>query len=175
MDGHRFLGFEGRQPPGIVVGPARIATRSRIVIPSLARVERTLSVDIAYTTLRMRVLERLAGNRLGIAYRWIDATAVALMSRLPAFCRVIGLRAGHEPHIGPLVRSYRDHDGKPTFEIGPGHYHPSLGRELRQHGLFHSGFHAALAGELPIGEVATAATAVEHVTSFRAMDDYLDA
>jgi len=118
MDGHRFLGFEGRQPPGIVVGPARIATRSRIVIPSLARVERTLSVDIAYTTLRMRVLERLAGNRLGIAYRWIDATAVALMSRLPAFCRVIGLRAGHEPHIGPLVRSYRDHDGKPTFEIG---------------------------------------------------------
>ena len=44
------------------------------MIPSLEIVQRTLSADIAYTISRMKVLERLPGNPIAIAYRWIDTT-----------------------------------------------------------------------------------------------------
>jgi hypothetical protein len=57
----------------------------------------------------MEVLERLPGNPIGINYRWVDETAVALMSRLPSFSRVVGLRAGHEQRIEELVCWYREH------------------------------------------------------------------
>jgi ribosomal protein S18 acetylase RimI-like enzyme len=143
--------------------------------PSLDLVQRTLAVDVSYTISRMNVLERIPGNPICIAYRWIDETAVALMARLPSFARVVGMRAGHEPHIEPLARWYREHGIKPTFEMVPGHYDTSLGRELARLGFFQSGFHASLIGEpgpagpadgeIEIGRVATAET----------MEHYLDA
>jgi hypothetical protein len=39
-------------------------------VPSLDRVQLTLNVDIAYAISRMKVLERLPGNPIGINYRW---------------------------------------------------------------------------------------------------------
>jgi ribosomal protein S18 acetylase RimI-like enzyme len=81
---------------------------SDTIVSSLDRVQRTLAVDVAYTISRMKVLERLPGNPLGIDYRWVDETAVALMSRLKPFARVVGLRAGQERHIEPLVSWYRE-------------------------------------------------------------------
>lgn len=113
---------------------------SGAVVPSLDRMQRTLAVDISYTISRMKVLERLPGNPIGINFRWVDETAVALMSRLPSFCRVVGLRVGHEQHIEQLVGWYREHDIKPTFEMVPGHYAPSLGRELTRLGFSNPGF-----------------------------------
>jgi ribosomal protein S18 acetylase RimI-like enzyme len=149
------------------------------MVPALERIERTLAVDIAYTMSRMKVLERLPGNPIGIAYRWVDKTAVALMSRLPAFSRVVGLRAGHEPHIEQLVGWYREHGIKPTFEMVPGHYVASLGRELMRFGFYQSGFHVSLIAE-PAGtarsdESADDALTIEQVTTAEAMEDYLDA
>jgi hypothetical protein len=117
------------------------------IVPCLDRVQRTLAVDVSYTISRMKVLERLPGNPIGIGYRWVDETAVALMSRLPSFARVVGLRAGQESQIQPLVSWYRDHSIKPTFEIVPGQYDANLGRELARLGFFQSGFHVSLIGE----------------------------
>ena len=146
------------------------------MIPSLETIGRTLAIEIAYTISRMKVLERLPGNPLGIAYRWIDETAVALMARLPAFSRVVGLRAGHQHHIEPLVQWYRDHDAMPTFEMVPGHWDERLGRELMRCGYFQSGFHASLIAELPTPAVAAAgADTIEPVTSPAVMEDYLEA
>jgi len=145
------------------------------LISSLETVQRTLSADIAYTMSRMKVLERLPGNPVGISWRWIDDTAVALMSYLPAFSRVVGLRADHEHHIDPLVRWYREHDVKPTFELVPGHYEAGLGRELARHGFLQSGFHASLVASLPAPGPTTAAHIVEHVTTRSMMEDYLEA
>src|SRR5262245_53584613 len=90
-------------------------------IPSLDQIQRTLATDISYTISRMKVLERLPGNPIGINYRWIDDATVALMARLPAFSRVVGLRAGHEAHIEEIASWYRQHGIKPTFEMVPGH------------------------------------------------------
>jgi ribosomal protein S18 acetylase RimI-like enzyme len=148
---------------------------SDAAVPSLDRMQRTLAVDISYTVSRMKVLERLPGNPIGINYRWVDETAVALMSRLPSFSRVVGLRAGHEQRIEELVSWYREQGIKPTFEMVPGHYAASLGRELTRFGFFQSGFHVSLIGE----PVRTARTddslTIERVATADTMEDYLDA
>jgi ribosomal protein S18 acetylase RimI-like enzyme len=148
---------------------------SDAVLPSLERMQRTLAVDISYTISRMKVLERLPGNPLSIHYRWVDETAVALMSRLPSFCRVVGLRAGHEQRIEELVCWYRGHDIKPKFEMVPGHYAESLGRELTRLGFFQSGFHVSLIGEPARAAPADDPVNIEQVTTADTMEDYLDA
>jgi ribosomal protein S18 acetylase RimI-like enzyme len=146
------------------------------IAASLERVERTLAVDISYTLSRMKVLERLPGNPLTINYRWIDETAVALMARLGPFCRVVGLRAGHERHIEPLLSWYREHGISPKFEMIPGHFDASLGKEMTRLNLFQSGFHVSLVGE-PARSASAADDAIdiEQVTTAGAMEDYLDA
>jgi ribosomal protein S18 acetylase RimI-like enzyme len=144
------------------------------LVPSLVRMQRTLAVDISYTVSRMKVLERLPGNPIGIYYRWVDEMAVALMSRLPSFSRVVGLRAGHEQHIAELVYWYREHGVKPTFEMVPGHYDESLGRELTRLGFFQSGFHVSLIGEPAIAASAADPITIEQITTAEAMEDYLD-
>jgi hypothetical protein len=144
-------------------------------ISSLDVVQRTLAVDVSYTISRMKVLEQIPGNPLGIAYRWVDETAVALMARLPAFARVVGLRAGHEHHIAPLAGWYREHDIKPKFEMVPGHYAADMGRELARLGFFQSGFHVSLIGKpAPAAPVDDQAD-IERVATAVAMEDYLDA
>jgi ribosomal protein S18 acetylase RimI-like enzyme len=121
------------------------------------------------------VLERIPGNPIGIAYRWFDEAAVALMARLPPFCRVVGLRTGHTHHIEPLARWYAEHDIKPTFEMVPGQDDASLGRELARLGFYQSGFHASLIGEPAAAECADGEVAIERVVTANAMNDYLDA
>ena len=145
------------------------------LIPSLDLVQRTLAVDIAYTISRMKVLGRIPGNPLCIAYRWIDETAVALMSRLPSFSRVAGMRAGHERHIESLVLWYREHGIKPKFEMVPGHYDAGLGRELTRLGFFQSGFHVSVIGEAHPAAPADAGFEIDRVTTLPMMEHFLDA
>jgi GNAT superfamily N-acetyltransferase len=147
---------------------------SEALIPSLDLVQRTLAVDISYTISRMQVLERILGNPIGIGYRRIDETAVALMSRLPSFCRVVGIRPGHEHHIEPVVDWYREHGIRPSFEMIPGHYDANLGRELARLGFFQSGFHVSLIGE-PCPMPAGGEIEIDRVTSTETMESYLDA
>jgi ribosomal protein S18 acetylase RimI-like enzyme len=157
---------------------------SDALIPSLELVRRTLAVDISYTVSRMQVLERIPGNPIGIGYRWIDETAVALMSHLPPFCRVVGIRPGYEHHIAPVVDWYREHGIRPSFEMIPGHYDAKLGRELARLEFFQSGFHVSLIGEPglanPPRPASLAAPAggtieIERVTSMETMELYLNA
>jgi ribosomal protein S18 acetylase RimI-like enzyme len=145
------------------------------IVPHLDRVQRILAVDVSYSISRMKVLERLPGNPIGIAYRWVDETAVALMSRLPSFARVVGLRAGQESQIQPLVAWYHDHSIKPTFEMVPGQYEAELGRELARLGFFQSGFHVSLIGE-PAGLARCEdQVSIEQVADASSMEGYLDA
>jgi len=148
---------------------------SDTLLPSLDLVQRTLTADISYTISRMKVLERIPGNPIRVAYRWIDETAVALMSRLPAFSRVVGLRAGHAHHIKPLVRWYLEHGIKPTFEMVPGMYDAALGSELTRLGFYQSGFYASLIGAPGAAAFVMQEGEIEPVSTPEAMEDYLDA
>jgi len=145
------------------------------LIPSVHILQRTLATDISYTVSRMKVLEGIPGNPIGIAYRWFDECAVALMARLPSFCRVVGLRPGHKHHIEPLARWYAEHGVKPTFELVPGQYDMNLGRELTRLGFYQSSFHASLIGRPGADGPADGRVAIERVATAEALEDYLDA
>lgn len=149
------------------------------LMPSLRMVRRTLEAEIAYTVSRMRVLERIPGNPVGIGIRELDGGAVALMARhlpVPGFNSVIGLRAGHEQAIEPLIGWYRAADVAPQFETVPGYYDPALGRELARLGYYQSGFHTSLVCDRDLELPATPAGAtVERVESKATLEAFLDA
>jgi ribosomal protein S18 acetylase RimI-like enzyme len=148
---------------------------SDALISSIDVLQRTLAADISYTVSRMKVLEVIPGNPIGIAYRWFDECSVALMARLPSFCRVVGLRPGHDHHIEPLVRWYAEHGIKPTFELVPGQYDANLGRELARLGFYQSSFHASLIGKPIADGPADGGAAIERVATATALEEYLDA
>ena len=117
------------------------------LLPCLDVVRRTVETEAAYTLSRLKVLERLPGNPVGIAYRQIEGGAVALLARhlpVPEFNSVVGLRAGQEHEIEPLVAWYREHGVGGRFEMTPGLADAALGRELARLGYYQSDFHASL-------------------------------
>jgi hypothetical protein len=147
------------------------------LVPSLELVRRVTSAAAAYTIARMRILERIPGNPIGIAVRTAD-DAVALMAQhlpSPAFNTVVRLRRGQAHHIRPLAEWYREHGVAGRFEIAAGDDDPSLGRELARLGFFQSGCHAALIGE-PDPDVAVPSdVSVAQVTSGEQMEEFLTA
>lgn len=145
---------------------------------SLALIHRAIEVDVAYTISRLQVLERLSTNPIGIAWRRVDGRIAALMARhipSPSFNRVVGLRAGDEAHIAPLVAWYREHEVAARFEMVPGDYDAALGHELARHGFHQSGFHPALACRLDDPIAPPPSADIEHVTTAAAMEDFLAA
>jgi GNAT superfamily N-acetyltransferase len=146
-------------------------------IPSLRMVRRTVECEIAYTASRMRVLEQLPGNRVGITIRPLASGAVALMARhLPVanFNSVVGLRAGGEQEIAALAGWYRAEGIKARFEIVPGYYDVALGRELARLGYYQSGFHTALVCEpRRDAPAAPADIAIERVADAAGLDVFL--
>jgi ribosomal protein S18 acetylase RimI-like enzyme len=142
--------------------------------PCLDRVQRILAVDVSYTISRMKILERLPGNPIGIAFRWGGRDNCGV-ERLPSFARVVGPRAGQESEIQPLVSWYRDRSIKPTFEMVRGQYDAKLGRELARLGFFQCGFHVSLIGE-PAGLAGSEdQVPIEQVTDTSSMEGYLEA
>ncbi|MEQ7005540.1 GNAT family N-acetyltransferase [Actinopolymorpha sp. B17G11] len=151
-----------------------------VLLPSLDLIRQTIIVETAYTLARLRILERLPGNPIGVAYRHVDDGVVAMMARhIPGFNAVTGLRSGLERHVAPLAEWYRSAGIQTQFELVPGTYDKELGRELSRLGYFQAGFHTSLIREPePLGgdaDAADAAAAVERVTTAEQFDAFLDA
>lgn len=147
------------------------------LVPSVELVHRVIGMDVGYTLARMRVLERIPGNPIGIAYRQEDNITALLARQLPslAFNRVVGLRRGQVDLIGPLVDWYRSQGATATFEIAAGDDEPAIGRELARRGFFQSGVHAALVREPDVDIDVPTDVDVQHVTTAEAMDPFLAA
>src|SRR5262245_6256284 len=147
------------------------------LIRSLRILRRTVECEMAYTVSRLRVLERLAGNPVGVEIRELGDGVVALMARhlpVPSFNSVIGLRAGSETHIEPLIAWYRANGVKPRFELVPGYYDPALGRELARLGYYQSGFHTSLVCDPHLATpVVAGAIAIEQVADPAVLDEFL--
>jgi GNAT superfamily N-acetyltransferase len=148
------------------------------MVPSLERIQRTLQAELAYAVSRLRVLERIPGNPIGIAYRRVDEDAVALMARnlpIEPFNSVVGLRKGHEGQIEPLVTWYRDSQVKAYFQIVPGLCNDGLPRELARLGYFQSGFQVSLIADPQDLAPVADGIAVTPVTDAALMEEFLDA
>jgi GNAT superfamily N-acetyltransferase len=151
--------------------PARLA-------PSLDLVRRSLGVELGYTLSRMKVLEGIPGNPIGIAYRRVDEGTVALMARYlpsPSFNTVVGLRAGQAHHVAPLVAWYRENKVRGRFAIVPGGGDIALVQELTRQGYYQSGFHTSLIAEPGANGAFGDGISVERVESAATMEDFLDA
>ncbi|MFZ0210897.1 MAG: hypothetical protein WAL59_33120, partial [Roseiarcus sp.] len=147
------------------------------LVSSLGLVRRVDEAALAYTLTRMKVLERIPGNPVAIAYWTLDG-ATALMARnLPSssFNRVVGIRKGQVDHVRQLVEWYRERGAGGRFEIAAGDYEPALGRELTRLGFFQSGFHAAFIGEPELRASAASEISVEPVLSGADMEEFLEA
>jgi len=148
------------------------------LISSLSLIHRMIEAELAYTMARMQILEGIPENPIGIAYRRLNDNVVALAARhlpSPSFNKVVGLRAGQERDVQPLVEWYRDIGAQGRFEMVPGDFGVGLGRELALRGYFQSGFHAALIGEPDPPTAIPNGIIVEQVTDAAMMEDYLDA
>jgi ribosomal protein S18 acetylase RimI-like enzyme len=145
--------------------------------PSIELSHRVLEAATAYTISRMKILERIPGNPVGIAYRKAgDATALSAQNLPSAFFNtVVGLRAGHAHQIEPLVEWYRERGQEARFEIAAGDYDPALGQELARLGFFQSGFHAALIREIEPDVAAPDGISVVRVITTADMEDFLTA
>ena len=149
-----------------------------MLVPSPDLVRRLRETEVAYTISRMRILERLPGNPLGIACREIDDGLWALMARglpSPSFNRVAGLRAGHEHHVEPLVRWFREQGVAGRFELVPGESDAALACTLARLGYFQSDYHVAAIGDPKPPAEPPETVSVEPVTTAQQMETYLDA
>jgi hypothetical protein len=148
------------------------------VLPSPGLIDRTLSIENNYTISRIKVLESLPGNPVGIAFRDIGGAAVAMMARHfpnPNFNKIVGLSGGQEKDVEPLVGWCRDNGVKPRFEILPRDGDVELGRELTRLGFFPSEFHTSLVRDtVPMPQTARSGD-VEQVTTPEALEEFLDA
>jgi GNAT superfamily N-acetyltransferase len=147
------------------------------MVPSLDLIHRVDEAATAYTIARMRVLEGIPGNPIGIAVRATDNVFALMAQHLPspAFNAVTGLRRGHAGRIQPLVKWYCQHGVTGRFEIASGDDDPALGRELARLGYFQSGCHAALISEPDLHGSSSDEIAVELVTSGEQMEEFLAA
>lgn len=145
--------------------------------PSVELGRRATGAALAYTLARMKVLESIPGNPIGIAYRTIgDATALSAHHLpSPSFNRVVGLRCGQTHCVQPLVEWHRERGERARFEIAAGDYDAALGRELTRWGFYQSGFHAALIREPETFASSPSGVSVELVASAPAMEDFLEA
>jgi GNAT acetyltransferase-like protein len=149
--------------------------------PSLALACRTVETEAAYTLSRLKVLERLPGNPVGVEYRLVEGGAVALMARhlpVPDFNSVIGLRGGQEQHIEPLVAWYREHGVRARFEVVPGLADAAVSAELARLGYFQSDFHVSLICEpltnQGVAQPARADIAIEQIKDAAALEVFLE-
>lgn len=147
------------------------------LIPSIDLARRVNAAATAYTLARMRILERIPGNPVGVSYQTIDNVTAMAAQYLPSasFNCVRGLRAGQAHLIAPLVEWQRAHGAAGGFEISAGDDDPELGRELARLSFLQTGFHAALIGEPEESVPATPGLSVDAVASAQDMEDFLSA
>jgi len=148
------------------------------LLPSPDLIDRTLRIENAYSVSRMKVLESLPGNPVGVRFRPSGCASIALMARHfpnPHFNKVVGLRGGQQAEIEPLIGWYRENGVKARFEILPRAEDGDLGRELARLGFYPSEFHTSLIRDAAPIAFSQAGIDVERVASAEAMEAFLDA
>ena len=145
-----------------------------IITPDLMR--RVGEIEVAYTQSRMRVLERIPSNPVGIEFLKLDGAVTALLARnlpSPGFNSVFGLHPRHERLIKPLIDWYRAHNATGRFVMEPRNYTQALGRAFTRLDYSPSGLHAIFVREVGLVEPATDDVDAETVT-LGVLEDYLD-
>ena len=144
-------------------------------LASAGLLHRLIQVGIAYTIVRMRVIEARSGAPIGVR-RYGDAAAL-LCRQVPAphFNAVVGLRGGQEDLIAEIDDWYRENRILPRFVIAPGDLTAEMGRALAQRGFAATDTETVLYGEAPAPLIPSTGNEIVEVDSPALMEDFLDA
>jgi GNAT superfamily N-acetyltransferase len=145
------------------------------MVPSAEIVSRVVQAECLATVSRLGVLERLAGNPVGVE-RMRLGEAFALSARyLPnsSFNRVVGLTDAQAGEVPRLIDWFERRKIAGRFEIAPGIDCPAVMRALAAAGYGHSGFHAVLFGEPRAAPEPPPEVSVEVVTA-ETLETFLD-
>jgi GNAT superfamily N-acetyltransferase len=137
-------------------------------------VRRVRLAECRYTLARLRVLERLPGNPVGVEYK-LMGDAFALSSFIPnsSFNRVVGLSDEQADEVPALAAWYASRKINGVFEINPGAPCPAVMAALTRAGYAQSGFHAVLFGAPSAAPAPDAGVSVEVVTA-QTLEAFLD-
>jgi GNAT superfamily N-acetyltransferase len=145
------------------------------LVPSGELLRRITDAECGYTVSRLRVLEGLTGNPVGVAYKRVG-DAFALSARyLPnsSFNRVVALTDDRADDVPALIDWFESRNIAGRFEIHPGAACSAVMAALSENGYRHSEFHAVLYGRPQAAPVAPAGVTVE-VVDPSTLDAFLD-
>src|SRR5262249_42273056 len=128
---------------------------------SLSLIRRILKPETAYCLARLQRLKGGEGNALDLAWRELDAGALAQMARrrpTAAYNRVLGLRADVIAAIEPVLAWYQAAGVEAQLETISVYSDANLTGELVRRGYFQAGFRVMLAGGPPPPRGPEAAT-----------------
>lgn len=145
------------------------------LVPSVEVVQRVVRAQCLYTLSRLRVLERLPGNPVGIEYKLLD-NAFAFSARYlpnPSFNRVVGLTDPQANQVPELAEWYSSRNIAGQFEIVPGLACGDVLQALTRRSYAHTGFHTILYG-VPKNETATSPGVTVEVVDGSSLETFLD-
>jgi hypothetical protein len=135
---------------------------------SLRRLRRIVEAETAYWRWQLETLARLEGDRRVIAWRQLDAGAIALKAcglPGPTYNRVLGLRGDLGAELEPLLAWYAEAGITPLLETISHYTDPALAEALTRRGYYQSGFQVMLGAAAVVPEQEPAAGTVEEVDS----------
>jgi hypothetical protein len=163
------------------------------LLPDLALIRRVQAAESGYTVSRLKVLERLPGNPVGIAYRR-EGRVLAMRARhlpTPVFNRVVGMDDSQAALVAELAAWFRDAGVRGRFDVLPGESTSQLCHRLAaegyvqtgtvnptgsaESGYAESGFHATLYGEpQQAPQQVSDGVVVDRITSPDSLERFLD-
>jgi len=144
---------------------------------TLRRIRRIVETQTAYSLWQAETLAHLAGNALGIAWRQLDAGAIALLARAlpgPSHNRVVGLRGDLVAEIEPLLAWYAEAGIRPRLETISTYDDAALAGALVQRGYYQSGFQVVLAAAAGVAGQDPGAADIEAVDGAEKLAAYLE-
>jgi len=144
-------------------------------VPSLELVKRVVRAECLYTLSRMRVLERLPGNPVGIEYKLLENAFAFSARHLPvaSFNRVVGLSDAQANEVPALVDWFASRKIVGRFEIVPGIPCGDVLSALTAQRYAQTEFHTILYGTPKSGFTAAPGVTVEVVTA-ATLESFLD-
>ncbi|PAE94600.1 GNAT family N-acetyltransferase [Shouchella clausii] len=119
-----------------------------MIITKSAFVDRLEEAETNMLSSRLRAIETIDGNSLGVAIETFGQAYAFSAKRMPgpAFNTVRGLHKEEERQIGEIISFYEKKELEPQIQLVPGAAGSKVMQALCRQGFCQTGFHSVLAG-----------------------------